>query len=121
MKTLPVLLIAALVILACLPGCIDVSPSGSKPAAIQGKPKYIAGDISGKEKGDIAGSLILGYTPGTDMYTTHTVYFQDGKWMYFLEWKPSEFSRDFHDRYEPVLLGHIDPKTIEQYDFSRPL
>ncbi len=122
MKTITVLVITGLVILACIPGCIDVSPSGSKPATtVQGKPKYIAGDIAGKEKGDDTGSLILAYTPGSDMYTTHRVYFQDGKWMYFLEWKPSEFGRDFQERYEPVLLGHIDPKTIEQYDFSKPL
>jgi hypothetical protein len=111
--------IVLLLMAMCVMGCIDVSPSISKPGtAAKAPPKYSVGDIAGQEQGDDSGSLILSYSPDSDTYTTQIVYFQpdykNGQWVYY-EWSPQSYRREFEESYDPYLLGHVDPNSVENY------
>ena len=122
-KVLGFLVILLLVI--TLAGCIDVDTSPSKPGtSVKASPKYSAGDIVGQEPGDDTGSLILSYSADSDMYTTQVVYFEPrykkGQWVYY-DWRPQTYRREFEESYDPYYLLHIDPNSIEKYDFSLPV
>jgi hypothetical protein len=112
-------ILALLLLASFLAGCIDVSPSDRGPAMSGTElPKYNTGDIVGQVRGDDSGSLILSYSPGSDSYMTQIVYFQpdykSGQWVYY-EWRPQSYSRTFEESYDPYLLGHVDPNSVENY------
>ncbi len=110
-----------------LSGCIDVDTSPSSPGpgvTMKGSSRYSVGDIVGQEPGEDTGSLILSYSQDSDIYTTQQVYYEkyynNGQWVFY-EWKPQTYRREFEESYDPYLLAHVDPKSIEKYDFSQPL
>ncbi len=87
----------------------DTSADSPAPTANVAIPKYVIGDVVGKDIADLGGGVIISYNAVNDKYTIKIVGNVKGTWMYIAEnsdtyvIKRAKLEEDF-----PVLLAHIE-------------
>lgn len=89
------------------------TPYSSSTVITSSSPKYSIGDIHGQARGESTGWIVLDYTPETDRYTTQIVHFANGQWVYY-SWSPGSYDRVYEENYDPIYLGHVDPKSLKK-------
>jgi len=100
----------------------DVAPASSSSGYTSAStsinsPKYNVGDIVGQASGVSDGDLIISYTSQSDRYTVQTVHKQNGVWKYY-SWAPTSYGREFEESYDPIMLGHMNPQSVEAYTWN---